>query len=88
MSIFGLFRRKRRKKKNCDEPKADPRPDETAPGVRAMKELWVIDPARPDTRVEGEVVTDIYATQRPNGVPRRRHPPRRSVGSDDFVPPY
>ncbi len=88
MSIFGRFQRKKRKPREEEDEAPAPRADETAPGVRAMKDLWQIQAKKPVERVQGEVVTDIYATPRPNGVPRRRHPQHPRPPPEDFTPPY
>lgn len=87
MSIFGRFERKKRKHHHEPEEPAL-RADETAPGVRAMKELWQIQAKKPVEPVQGEVVTDIYVTPRPNGIPRRRHPHSQRPPSEEFTPPY
>ncbi len=87
MSIFGRFRRKKHASPPA-ELNGTPPAGETAPGVRAIRDLWAIEPRPPVERVEGEVVTDIYATQRPNGMPRRRHQRRTPNESDEFTPPF
>lgn len=74
MSLFGHFKRKRKKKDRS--PEDPPRADETAPGLKAIKTLWDIEPKKPQERIRGEVETDIYATQRAHRIPRRK-PPRR-----------
>lgn len=47
---------------------------ETALGIQALRELWDISGARKPERVEGNVQTNIYATGRPNGIPKRPRP--------------
>lgn len=86
MSIFGRFQRKKRKPRDEEPPAL--RADETAPGVRAMKELWQIQAKKPVERVQGEIVTDIYVTPRPNGIPPRRRVRDPSPALEDFSPPY
>lgn len=86
MSLFGNFKRKRKAPRGLDDA---PRADETAPGLKAIKALWDIESKKPPERIHGEVATDIYATNRSNGVPRRRHPHHvqpRNTDSDDH--PY
>lgn len=89
MRLFGRNHRKHREN-GASGNGSEPRADETASGLKAMKELWDIEPKKRVEPVEGEVVTDIYATPRPNGVPpRRRYQPRNRPPADgEFIPPY
>ena len=48
------------------------KPDETAPGVRALKQLWNIPSKPPKQKPPDDVVSDIYRVPaRKNGVPPR-----------------
>ncbi|HMP77066.1 MAG TPA: hypothetical protein PKE12_12295 [Kiritimatiellia bacterium] len=87
---MNLFGRNQRRKRGESGGETGAKAGETAPGLRVMKELWDISPKKRVERVEGEVVTDIYATQRPNGVPRRRNPQHRPRPNEngEFTPPY
>lgn len=84
MSIFDHFKRSHRAQQKEDSPAS-----KTAPGLRAIKDLWQIENKKPVEHIDGEVVTDIYSTHRPNGIPRRRNPPRRRSGEDEeYTPPF
>lgn len=85
MRFFG----KKFRSKPPPPEKGDSSAAKTAPGLKAIKDLWQIEKKPPVAPVEGEVVTDIYATSRPNGVPRRRNPPRHKTPEDEeYKPPF
>jgi hypothetical protein len=89
MKLFGRNHRKHREDGASGEG-SETGANKTAPGLKAIKDLWDIAPKKRVERVEGEVVTDIYATPRPNGVPpRRKYQNRRRPDADgEFIPPY
>lgn len=68
MNIFG--------KKVPRDTKADGA-DQTAPGVRALKELWNIRTDKAVVTVSADVPTDIYSVApRSSSIPRRHRPQR------------
>lgn len=87
MSFFDYFRPGRRKKK--EEAETTYPANQTAAGVRSLRDLWQIEKKQPIAPIEGVVPTDIYNTRRPNGVPHRSHPRRKSrTEGADFNPPF
>lgn len=87
MSFFDYFRPKRHTQDEEDEESYPA--EKTAPGVRSIRDLWQIENKQPAAPIEGAVPTDIYSTQRPNGVPHRKNPRRRTrLGGGEFNPPF
>lgn len=86
MSFFDHFKAGRRKAQREEPSEAG----QTAPGVRALRDLWQIEKKTPSPRVEGPVATDIYCTARPNGVPHRSRATRRveMKPAEDYNPPF
>jgi hypothetical protein len=86
-----LFGRRLPKSEPRKTPKGESEAHKTAPGLRAIKELWQVDATKKKVEpIEGQVVTDIYATPRNNGIPRRPHPRRSPPPAADaeYDPPY
>lgn len=87
MSFFDYFRRGQNKREGDHEERSPA--GQTAPGVRSIRDLWEIEKKQPITPVEGVVPTDIYSTQRPNGVPHRKNQRRRPrPGDAEYNPPF
>lgn len=60
--------------KKLPDKKDDQPANQTAPGVRILKEVWDIKSEKKQERVEGPVNSDIYARKpREQGIPPRHH---------------